>query len=146
MDCAQPAALSERRNWFMGDGGEVDGRADRRLRNHQQEVDGEMLYEIGYHLRRDQWGQGFATEAAQACKAWGFANLSADRIISLIRPENLPSRRVAERNGMTLWKEIEWRGLAALCVFGVPGKPAPTKAVKCFSEAEQRRTLLSALS
>ena len=66
----------------------------------KQEVDGELLYEIGYHLRRDQWGQGFATEAAQACKAWGFANLSADRIISLIRPENLPSRRVAERNGM----------------------------------------------
>ena len=58
----------------------------------KQGVDGELLYEIGYHLRRDRWGQGFATEAAQACKAWGFANLSVDRIISLIRPENVPSR------------------------------------------------------
>jgi RimJ/RimL family protein N-acetyltransferase len=84
----------------------------------RQEVDGEMLYEIGYHLRRDQWGQGFATEAAQACKAWGFANLPVDRIISLIRPENLASRRVAERNGMTLWKELEWRGLRH-CVYSV---------------------------
>jgi ribosomal-protein-alanine N-acetyltransferase len=84
----------------------------------RQEVDGERLYEIGYHLRRDQWGQGFATEAAQACKAWGFANLPVDRIISLIRPENLASRRVAERNGMTLWKELEWRGLRH-CVYSV---------------------------
>jgi len=84
----------------------------------KQGVDGELLYEIGYHLRRDRWGQGFATEAAQACKAWGFANLSVDRIISLIRPENVPSRHVAERNGMTLWKEIEWRGLRH-CVYSV---------------------------
>jgi len=84
----------------------------------KQEVAGELLYEIGYHLRRDRWGQGFATEAAQACKAWGFANLSVDRIISLIRPENVPSRHVAERNGMTLWKEIEWRGLRH-CVYSV---------------------------
>ena len=30
---------------------------------------------------------------------------------SLIRPENLPSCRVAERNGMTIWKEVQWRGL-----------------------------------
>ena len=92
----------------------------------KQEVDGELLYEIGYHLRRDQWGQGFATEAAQACKAWVFANLSANRIISLIRPENLPSRRVAERNGMTLWKEIEWRGLRH-CVYSVCRENQPQR-------------------
>jgi RimJ/RimL family protein N-acetyltransferase len=29
-----------------------------------------------------------------------------DHLISLIRPENLPSRRVAEKNGMTIWKEV----------------------------------------
>ena len=39
--------------------------------------------------------KGSRREAAQACKAWGFANLPVDRIISLIRPENLASRRVA---------------------------------------------------
>ena len=80
----------------------------------RQEVDGEHFYEIGYHLRRDYWGQGFATEAACACRDWGFAHLKAERLISLIRPENLPSRRVAERNGMTIWKEIIWRGLPHL--------------------------------
>jgi [ribosomal protein S5]-alanine N-acetyltransferase len=77
----------------------------------RQQVDGESLYEIGYHLRRDLWRQGLATEAAIACREWGFAHLPVDRLISLIRPENLPSCRVAERNGMTIWKEVQWRGL-----------------------------------
>ncbi|HYU46167.1 MAG TPA: GNAT family N-acetyltransferase [Terriglobales bacterium] len=77
----------------------------------RQQVDGESLYEIGYHLRHDFWKQGLATEAAIACREWGFANLPANRLISLIRPENLPSRRVAERNGMTIGKEVQWRGL-----------------------------------
>jgi RimJ/RimL family protein N-acetyltransferase len=76
-----------------------------------QEVEGESLYEIGYHLRRDMWGQGLATEAAIACREWGFQTLEVERLISLIRPENVASRRVAERNGMTVWKEVEWHGL-----------------------------------
>jgi [ribosomal protein S5]-alanine N-acetyltransferase len=76
-----------------------------------QQLEGEHLYEIGYHLRRDLWGQGLATEAAVACRDWGFARLGAARLISLIRPENLASCRVAERNGMTIWKEVEWHGL-----------------------------------
>jgi RimJ/RimL family protein N-acetyltransferase len=79
-----------------------------------QQVEGERLYEIGYHLRRDLWGQGLATEAAIACRDWAFENLNATRLISLIRPENLPSCRVAERSGMTVWKEVEWRGLRHL--------------------------------
>jgi RimJ/RimL family protein N-acetyltransferase len=79
-----------------------------------QQVEGERLYEIGYHLRRDFWGQGLATEAAIACRDWAFAHLTPDRLISLIRPENLPSCRVAERTGMTVWKEVNWRGLRHL--------------------------------
>ncbi len=76
-----------------------------------QRVEEERFYEIGYHLRRDFWGQGLATEAAIACRDWGFAHLKTERLISLIRPENLPSRRVAERVGMTVWKEVNWRGV-----------------------------------
>jgi RimJ/RimL family protein N-acetyltransferase len=84
----------------------------------RQQVDRESLHEIGYHLRRDFWKQGLATEAAIACREWGFANLPVDRLISLIRPENIPSRQVAERNGMTIWKEIDWRGLRH-CIYSV---------------------------
>jgi ribosomal-protein-alanine N-acetyltransferase len=76
-----------------------------------QDVDGEQLPEIGYHLRRDMWGQGFATEAARACRDHGFAKLETDCLISLIRPENAASCRVAERNGMTIWKETVRAGL-----------------------------------
>jgi [ribosomal protein S5]-alanine N-acetyltransferase len=83
-----------------------------------QQVEGESLYEIGYHLRRDLWGQGLATEAAIACRDWAFTHLKTKRLISLIRPENLPSRRVAERNGMTVWKEVNWRGLLH-CVYSI---------------------------
>lgn len=76
----------------------------------RQTVNGGQEVEIGYHLRRDLWRNGLATEAARACRDYGFANLPLDRLISLIRPENQPSRRVAEKNGLTLCQEVPWRG------------------------------------
>jgi RimJ/RimL family protein N-acetyltransferase len=90
----------------------------------RQVVEGETLYEIGYHLRRDLWGQGLATEAARACRDWGFQNLKVERLISLIRPENVASRRVAERNGMTVRKEGDWRGTAH-CVYSIERGQTP---------------------
>jgi ribosomal-protein-alanine N-acetyltransferase len=83
-----------------------------------QQVDGADELEVGYHLHRDHWRQGYATEAAQACRDWAFSNRNVDHVISLIRPKNMPSRHVAERNGMTIWKEIIWRGLPH-CVYRV---------------------------
>jgi [ribosomal protein S5]-alanine N-acetyltransferase len=79
-----------------------------------QEVDGVDEIEIGYHVRRDLWGQGLATEAARACRDFGFTRLPVEHLISLIRPENLASRRVAEKNGMTVWKEVVRLGLPHL--------------------------------
>jgi RimJ/RimL family protein N-acetyltransferase len=79
-----------------------------------QEVDGANEIEIGYHVRRDHWGQGLATEAARACRDFGFEQLPVERLISLIRPENIASRRVAEKNGMAVWKEITRVGLPHL--------------------------------
>ena len=82
----------------------------------RQTVDGVDEIEIGYHLRRDLWGRGLAPEAAAACRDYGFERLGAERLISLIRPENLPSRRVAEKTGLSLWKEVIWRELPH-CVY-----------------------------
>ena len=79
-----------------------------------QDVDGQNEIEIGYHLRRDLWRQGLATEAARACRDFGFARMPVEHLISLIRPENLPSRRVAEKNGMSVWKEVVRKGLPHL--------------------------------
>ena len=63
-----------------------------------REVEGEFDFELGWHVRRDLWGQGLATEAASACIAYAFSIVVAERMIALIRPENLSSCRVAEKN------------------------------------------------
>ncbi len=78
----------------------------------RQTVDEIQEIELGYHLRRDLWGQGYASEAARACRDYGFAQLRVDQLISLVRIGNLPSRRVAEKVGMSMWKEVVWRDLA----------------------------------
>src|SRR5262249_15813851 len=80
----------------------------------RQNVDGVAEIEIGYHVRRDHWGKGYAPEAARACRNYGFAKLNVERLISLIRSENVPSRRVAEKIGMKIWKEVVWREFAHL--------------------------------
>jgi [ribosomal protein S5]-alanine N-acetyltransferase len=74
------------------------------------EVDGKMEIEIGYRLDSKFWNRGLTTEAARAVRDHGFRDLRLDYVISLIHPENLPSRRVAEKNGMTLERETTFRG------------------------------------
>jgi RimJ/RimL family protein N-acetyltransferase len=58
--------------------------------------------EIGWTLRREFWGRGYATEAAKACVAYAFTELDQPHVISLIAPENTRSIRVAERLGEQL--------------------------------------------
>jgi RimJ/RimL family protein N-acetyltransferase len=72
----------------------------------QKDVDGIDEVEIGYGLIRDHWHNGFATEAAIGCKKYGFDVLRLEKMISLIRPENTPSIRVATRNRMKWKKDI----------------------------------------
>lgn len=74
------------------------------------EIDGLQELEVGYHVRRDQWGKGYAPEAASAILAYVRNSLHKTNPISLIRPENLASRRVAEKNGARLEKTVFWRG------------------------------------
>jgi RimJ/RimL family protein N-acetyltransferase len=75
-----------------------------------QEVEGEQELEIGYHVHRDVQNRGLATEAALAVRAYAFESLGCDHVISLIRPENGPSRRVAEKNGFRMDRVVFWRG------------------------------------
>jgi [ribosomal protein S5]-alanine N-acetyltransferase len=69
-----------------------------------QLVEEEPHVELGWHVRRDRWGRGIATEGGAACRDWCFANLDVDHLISLIRPENRQSWRVAEKLGFTTWR------------------------------------------
>ena len=72
--------------------------------------DGWPGLEVGWTLARPRWGQGFATEAGHASLDWAFAELDADRVISLIAPDNERSRRVAERLGATCEGRTAIRG------------------------------------
>ena len=72
----------------------------------QRNVDGRDEIEIGYGLIRKYWHHGYATEAAKACMDYAFDHLGAKRIISLIRPENQASVRVAQRNNLTVEKNV----------------------------------------
>jgi RimJ/RimL family protein N-acetyltransferase len=75
-----------------------------------QEVEGVQEPEIGYHVHREHQGRGYATEAARAVRDYAFGTLGCDHVISMIRPENLASRRVAEKNGLTVDRTVFWRG------------------------------------
>lgn len=83
------------------------------------EVDGVQELEIGYRLLPRYWGQGYATEAASAVLSYAREILHKPDPISLIRPGNLPSRRVAEKNGARLQKIVFWRGFDH-CVYRYP--------------------------
>ncbi|MFE0181231.1 GNAT family N-acetyltransferase [Streptomyces olivaceus] len=66
--------------------------------------------ELGWTLKAEAWGRGYATEAARACAEWGFATLDSDYFTAMIRPGNAASVRVAERLGFTPLREDELSG------------------------------------
>ncbi len=56
--------------------------------------------EIGYRLRPEAWGQGFATEGAKAMHDYGFDDLGLYRIIGVTHPGNRASQRVLLKMGL----------------------------------------------
>jgi RimJ/RimL family protein N-acetyltransferase len=81
--------------------------------------------EIGWALRREYWGRGYATEAAQTVLADAFGRIGQKRLISLIRPENGPSIAVALRLGMRPEGSTEIMGHQSL-VYGIERTINPT--------------------
>ncbi len=65
-----------------------------------QTVENETYPEIGYHIRKEYCRKGFASEAASACLTFGFTIMKFPKIISYMKSDNIPSRGVAEKNGM----------------------------------------------
>ncbi len=60
-------------------------------------IDGCKYYEIGYIIKKEYRHQGFATEIAKALKDYAFNILNLKEVIFEIKPDNIPSRKVAER-------------------------------------------------
>ncbi|MBI3097954.1 MAG: GNAT family N-acetyltransferase [Planctomycetes bacterium] len=78
-----------------------------------QVVEGKEERELGYHLQKKHWGNGYATEAGAACMEFAFRSLKRDRIISLIMPHHTKARGVAERLGMRVEREVQWKAAGA---------------------------------
>ena len=77
---------------------------------HEDWTEGEHKTEVGWLIERSRWGRGLATEGALASVRHGFETLGLERIISIALPENVASRRVMEKVGLTYRGGTRWRG------------------------------------
>jgi ribosomal-protein-alanine N-acetyltransferase len=75
----------------------------------RRELEDGVEVELGYHLRRDLWGRGLATEAALACVAEARGR-GLPRLIAFIAPGNARSQAVARRAGFREERRVEWFG------------------------------------
>ena len=77
-----------------------------------QPVEDDEHVEVGWHVRPGRKGEGLAPEGAAAARDWAFANLDVDHLIALVRVGNSASARVAEKIGMTVWRDVDHKGMA----------------------------------
>ena len=95
--------------------------------------------ELGWHVRPGKKGLGIAPEAGAAARDWAFATLDVDHLISLIRPENVASARVAEKLGMRVEREVDFHGLRH-SVYRSIAKASRAEAGGCRGTPSPRRT------
>ena len=75
------------------------------------QIDGRNEVELAYLIAKSRWGEGFATEAASAIKAYASDTLALRRLICLIMPGNSASSQVAQRVGFSLERELHLEGV-----------------------------------
>jgi RimJ/RimL family protein N-acetyltransferase len=68
----------------------------------------EGMIEVGWRLREDAWGQGYAKEAAIASLDFAFETLGAERVVAITFQGNAPSWGLMERLGMTRRPELDY--------------------------------------
>lgn len=73
---------------------------------NQIEIDGQIENDLGYIIHKYLWNEGYASEAAEACKNYAFDVLGLNRLCANMPTNHILSQRVAEKIGMTLEKEF----------------------------------------
>jgi len=89
------AVMLKEHNLFIGDCGIT-----------MQKIHNQLEPEIGYHINKAYTGNGYATEAAQACRDYAFGVLKLPKVYSYMKYTNIASQRVAQKNGMKLAMEL----------------------------------------
>ena len=84
----------------------------------RQPVDDRTVLEVGYHVRRELQGRGYATEAAIAARDLG-ARDGLGRLHAIIHPDNIPSQRVAQKAGLSLLTTTTTPDGRAIQVFAI---------------------------
>lgn len=85
-----------------------------------QEVADEIAVEIEFHIRAELHGNGYATEAALACRDFAATSLNLRRLIGIIAPDNTVCHRVVEKIGFRQEKVVTHEGRLALVFSGDP--------------------------
>ncbi|WP_082818759.1 GNAT family N-acetyltransferase [Bhargavaea cecembensis] len=75
-----------------------------------QNIENRVLPEIGFHMIKEFWNKGYATEAAWACTEYALHDLGYSKLFSYTTLENIPSQKVAEKIGMKPYKIFEKNG------------------------------------
>jgi len=71
-----------------------------------QGINEKEYLEIGYLFKKKHWHNGYAVESALGCKKYAFKKLMAEKVYSIIRDNNIPSQKVANKIGMEKTNEI----------------------------------------
>ncbi len=90
------AVILKKTNEFIGDCGIT-------MQNIYR--DGNLFPEIGYHINKRFWNKGYASQASKACLEYLFKNTDFNEVFSYQNSTNIPSRKVAEKMGMSLREE-----------------------------------------
>lgn len=75
-----------------------------------QNIDGEILPEIGYHINKNFWRKGYAKEAGIGVKEWAFENTKYTKLYSYMTKDNIPSSKTALSIGLKFLKEYNDKG------------------------------------
>jgi RimJ/RimL family protein N-acetyltransferase len=77
-------------------------------------LDGQREFELAWHVKKTYWNRGLATEAAVAAMRLGVDEFGLSDLVAIIHPNNLASRRVAQKLGMTQERSLVHDGEAII--------------------------------